>query len=85
MNTLVQRLRDNADIDEAEGCTASVVALEREAADRIAQLETDLAEARKDQARYQFMRNRALGVHKDDMTVIDDFEAVIDAAIKGQQ
>jgi len=39
MNNLVQRLRDNADIDEAEGCTASVVALEREAADSIAQLE----------------------------------------------
>lgn len=47
MNNLVQRLRDNADIDEAEGCTASVVALEREAADRIAQLEADLADARK--------------------------------------
>lgn len=42
----------------------------------------ELAEAKKDQARYQFLRNRALGVHKDNMTVIDDFESVIDAAIK---
>jgi len=33
MTDLVQRLLDNANIDEAEGCTASVVALEREAAD----------------------------------------------------
>lgn len=41
--TLQQQLRANADIDEMEGCTASVVAMERAAADKIDDLEAALA------------------------------------------
>ena len=37
--TLQEQLRANADLDEMEGCTASVVAMERAAADRIDALE----------------------------------------------
>ena len=44
--TLQQQLRANADIDEMEGCTASVVAMERAAADRIDELERQLAESK---------------------------------------
>lgn len=43
---IIQRLRDNADIDEAEHCNPDVVALEREAADEIERLRSELSKLR---------------------------------------
>lgn len=45
---LTKRLRENADLDEMEGCTASVVALEREAADALSALQSELAAVRQE-------------------------------------
>lgn len=42
---LVKRLRDNALLDECEGCNPDVVALEREAADAIDALQADRDQA----------------------------------------
>lgn len=42
-NDIIQRLRDNADLDEAEHGNARVVQLEREAADEIERLRGELS------------------------------------------
>lgn len=62
---LAKRLRENADLDEMEGCTASVVALEREAADALSALQAEnaavrqeLEEARKNADRYRWLRQQ---------------------------
>ncbi|MGE8690953.1 MAG: hypothetical protein ACN6PJ_27670, partial [Achromobacter sp.] len=43
---ITQRLRDNADLDEAEHGNARVVQMEREAADEIERLRTELSKLR---------------------------------------
>jgi hypothetical protein len=45
MSDLPQRLRDNADIDEAEGGNPAVIKLERDAADHIEQLRAALSQS----------------------------------------
>lgn len=54
-------------------------------ADRIAQLEAELAEARKDQARYKFVRDMTPEQFENTSTIRDDFDRQIDAMIKDQQ
>ena len=62
---------------------------------RIAQLETELAEARKDQARYQTMRKAIVNRDRKVEEILlqnltdaggnDEFDAAVDLAIKEQQ
>lgn len=54
-------------------------------ADRIAQLETELFEARKDQERYRFVRNMTPEQFENTSTIHEDFDRQIDAMIKEQQ
>lgn len=52
---------------------------------RIAQLETELFEARKDQERYHFVRDMTPEDFGNLSTINEDFDSQVDAAIKGQQ
>lgn len=52
---------------------------------RIAQLETELFEARKDQERYRFVRNMTPEQFENTSTIHEDFDRQIDAMIKEQQ
>lgn len=51
---------------------------------RIAQLETELFEARKDQERYRFVRNMTPEDFGNLSTINEDFDNQVDAAIKEQ-
>lgn len=50
----------------------------------VAQLESQLAEARKDQARYQFVRDMTTEDFGNLSTINEDFDSEVDAAIKDQ-
>ena len=52
---------------------------------RIAQLETELFEARKDQERYHFVRDMTPEQFENTSTIHEDFDRQIDAMIKEQQ
>ena len=52
---------------------------------RIAQLETELFEARKDQERYRFVRNMTPEDFGDLSTINDRFDSQVDELIKDQQ
>ena len=58
---------------------------EQQSADRIAQLETELFEARKDQERYRFVRDMTPEQFENTSTIHEDFDRQIDAMIKDQQ
>lgn len=51
---------------------------------RIAQLETELFEARKDQERYRFVRDMTPEQFENTSTIHEDFDRQIDEAIKEQ-
>lgn len=51
---------------------------------RIAQLETELFEARKDQERYRFVRDMTPEQFENTSTIHEDFDRQIDAMIKEQ-
>ena len=53
--------------------------------DRITQLEAELAEARKDQERYRFVRDMTPEDFGNLSTINEDFDSQVDAAIKEQQ
>lgn len=52
---------------------------------RIAQLETELFEARKDQERYRFLRDMTPEQFENTSTIHEEFDRQIDAMIKEQQ
>lgn len=52
---------------------------------RIAQLETELFEARKDQERYRFVRDMTPEDFGNLSTINEDFDSQVDAAIKEQK
>ena len=57
---------------------------EQASADRIAQLEKALAEAKKDQARYRFVRDMTPEDFGNLSTINEDFDSQVDEAIKEQ-
>lgn len=60
MSDLVKRLRENALLDECEGATDYVVAMEREAADRIEELERELVRERNERREEGFKQVKEL-------------------------
>lgn len=72
---ITQRLRDNADLDEAEHGNARVVQLEREAADEIERLRAELSKLRAPVADERRLRRMLCAQYAGSLAYMDDGEA----------
>lgn len=74
MNDLIARLRENADLDAAEGGNPEVIALELEAADAIERLAAQLRECADTLGAKSIDEQRAMRAYADSVKLLDELK-----------
>lgn len=74
MADLIARLRENADLDAAEGGNPDVIALELEAADTIERLAAQLRECAETLGADQIDEQRAMRAYADSVKLLDELK-----------
>jgi len=74
MNDLITRLRENADLDAAEGGNPEVIALELEASDVIERLTAQLRECAETLGADQIDEQRAMRAYADSVKLLDELK-----------
>ncbi len=76
MDDLIARLRENADLDAAEGGNPDVIALELEAADAIDRLSAQLRECAETLGADQIDEQRAMRAYADAKALLDEMSQI---------